>query len=113
LWQDSGSEGQRLTEAQAINKSLSNLGNVIMALAQKVSMRLKDQILIWFFSFFPETAGIVLSITFMFFIRALKCLFSLFFAAQPLVLAVQPFLLAVLSESLCRFASLLSGFALK
>ena len=34
---DSGSEGLRLTEAQAINKSLSNLGNVIMALAQKVS----------------------------------------------------------------------------
>jgi len=34
---DSGSEGQRLTEAQAINKSLSNLGNVIMALAQKNS----------------------------------------------------------------------------
>lgn len=34
---DSGSEGQRLTEAQAINKSLSNLGNVIMALAQKSS----------------------------------------------------------------------------
>ena len=33
---DSGSEGLRLTEAQAINKSLSNLGNVIMALAQKV-----------------------------------------------------------------------------
>lgn len=34
---ESGSEGQRLTEAQAINKSLSNLGNVIMALAQKNS----------------------------------------------------------------------------
>merc|ERR1719220_801730 len=34
---DSGSEGIRLTEAQAINKSLSNLGNVIMALAQKNS----------------------------------------------------------------------------
>merc|ERR1712142_1246904 len=34
---DSGSEGMRLTEAQAINKSLSNLGNVIMALAQKSS----------------------------------------------------------------------------
>ena len=34
---DSGSEGMRLTEAQAINKSLSNLGNVIMALAQKVN----------------------------------------------------------------------------
>ena len=33
---ESGSEGLRLTEAQAINKSLSNLGNVIMALAQKV-----------------------------------------------------------------------------
>ena len=37
LSQESGSEGMRLTEAQAINKSLSNLGNVIMALAQKVS----------------------------------------------------------------------------
>ena len=34
---ESGSEGMRLTEAQAINKSLSNLGNVIMALAQKVN----------------------------------------------------------------------------
>lgn len=34
---ESGSHGQRLTEAQAINKSLSNLGNVIMALAQKSS----------------------------------------------------------------------------
>merc|ERR1712142_148303 len=34
---DSGSEGMRLMEAQAINKSLSNLGNVIMALAQKSS----------------------------------------------------------------------------
>ena len=34
---ESGSEGIRLTEAQAINKSLSNLGNVIMALNQKSS----------------------------------------------------------------------------
>ena len=32
---ESGSEGQRLTGAKAINKSLSNQGNVIMALAQK------------------------------------------------------------------------------
>lgn len=32
---ESGSEGARLTETQNINKSLSNLGNVIMALAQK------------------------------------------------------------------------------
>lgn len=34
---ESGSEGARLTETQNINKSLSNLGNVIMALGQKVS----------------------------------------------------------------------------
>ena len=33
---DSGSEGVRLKETQNINKSLANLGNVIMALAQKV-----------------------------------------------------------------------------
>ncbi len=32
---DSGSEGVRLTETKNINKSLANLGNVIMALAQK------------------------------------------------------------------------------
>ncbi|KAK3775308.1 hypothetical protein RRG08_030977 [Elysia crispata] len=32
---ESGSEGQRLLEAQSINKSLSNLGNVIMALGNK------------------------------------------------------------------------------
>jgi kinesin family protein C1 len=34
---DSGSEGVRLTETKNINKSLANLGNVIMALAQKVT----------------------------------------------------------------------------
>ena len=33
---DSGATGQRLKETQNINKSLSNLGNVIMALGQKV-----------------------------------------------------------------------------
>ncbi|KAF8786825.1 Carboxy-terminal kinesin 2 like protein [Argiope bruennichi] len=32
---ESGSAGDRLTEAKAINKSLSNLGNVIMALSKK------------------------------------------------------------------------------
>ncbi|GBL96931.1 Carboxy-terminal kinesin 2 [Araneus ventricosus] len=32
---DSGSAGDRLAEAKAINKSLSNLGNVIMALSKK------------------------------------------------------------------------------
>ena len=48
---DSGSEGMRLTEAKAINKSLSNLGNVIMALAQKVAkliliiLKIKDFLL--------------------------------------------------------------------
>lgn len=34
---ESGSEGLRLTETKNINKSLANLGNVIMALAQKDS----------------------------------------------------------------------------
>jgi len=34
---DSGSEGVRLTETKNINKSLANLGNVIMSLAQKES----------------------------------------------------------------------------
>ncbi|KAF2346534.1 Kinesin motor domain, partial [Trinorchestia longiramus] len=32
---ESGSQGARLTETQNINRSLSNLGNVIMALGQK------------------------------------------------------------------------------
>ena len=36
---DSGATGQRLKETQNINKSLSNLGNVIMALGNKVSLR--------------------------------------------------------------------------
>ncbi|XP_047735468.1 carboxy-terminal kinesin 2 [Hyalella azteca] len=34
---ESGSQGARLTETQNINRSLSNLGNVIMAIAQKQS----------------------------------------------------------------------------
>ncbi|GFO03552.1 kinesin-like protein [Plakobranchus ocellatus] len=42
---DSGSEGQRLVEAQSINKSLSNLGNVIMSLGNKVSISLTTIIL--------------------------------------------------------------------
>lgn len=35
---DSGATGQRLKETQNINKSLSNLGNVIMALGNKVTL---------------------------------------------------------------------------
>ena len=38
---ESGSEGLRLTETKNINKSLANLGNVIMALAQKVNRRIE------------------------------------------------------------------------
>ena len=46
---ESRSEGLRLTEAQAINKSLSNLGNVIMALAQKVCADLFEYVLYLFY----------------------------------------------------------------
>ena len=42
---DSGSEGKRLKETQNINKSLANLGNVIMALAQKVSITQDSSVL--------------------------------------------------------------------
>ncbi len=34
---DSGSQGERLCNAKKINKSLSNLENVIMALSQNVT----------------------------------------------------------------------------
>ena len=40
----SGSAGDRLKETQSINKSLSNLGNVIMALANKVSAQPRAEI---------------------------------------------------------------------
>ena len=38
---ESGSEGQRMKETLAINKSLSNLGNVIMAIGNKVCTKKK------------------------------------------------------------------------
>lgn len=38
---ESGSEGQRMKETLAINKSLSNLGNVIMAIGNKVCTKPK------------------------------------------------------------------------
>lgn len=46
---ESGSEGTRLTETQNINRSLSNLGHVIMALGQKVRIKGKDIRLVGFF----------------------------------------------------------------
>ena len=38
----SGSTGDRLKETQSINKSLSNLGNVIMALGNKTHAPFRD-----------------------------------------------------------------------
>ena len=40
---DSGSQGDRLTETKNINKSLANLGNVIMALGNKVRTRQRTE----------------------------------------------------------------------
>ena len=40
---ESGSEGQRMKETLAINKSLSNLGNVIMAIGNKVCTNKKHR----------------------------------------------------------------------
>lgn len=51
---ESGSEGARLTETRNINKSLSNLGHVIMALGQKVRKNTegkKIELVDWLVSF--------------------------------------------------------------
>ncbi|KAL4564282.1 hypothetical protein LXL04_028342 [Taraxacum kok-saghyz] len=48
----SGSTGDRLTETQAINKSLSSLSNVIFALARKEHVPFRDSKLTYLLQFY-------------------------------------------------------------